>query len=173
MPYYVVGRLQTVAEGRLAAGPEKALAGGVARLLRRAAALHHRGVLGQPRAPGLKPRGRGAGRGVALCLRHARRQDRLGRRTPDLCPQDHHRAPRGVPYETAAGRHQRLPAHGRERIRRLRRRPRLGFDLRGLRHGQGGRAAGREAAGRGRDRRRLDDRRPTTTTWPSTRPPVR
>lgn len=116
-------------------------------------------MLGQPRPPGLEPRCRGACRGAPLCLRHARGQDCLGRGTPDLSPQNHHRPPRGLPPQAAAGGHQRLPAHGRERVRRLRRGPRLGLDFGRLRHGQGRRAAGRAAQGGGRHRRRRHDGR--------------
>ena len=83
----------------------------------------------------------------------------MGRGAPDLCPQDHHGPPRSVQNQAPAGGHQRLPAHVRERIRRFRRGTRLGVDLGGLRHGQGGRTAGREVSGRGGHRRRFDDRR--------------
>ena len=160
LPCYVAERLPTARTDRFAAGAQKAPAGGVAPLLRRTAPLHHRRMLGQPGPSGLEPRSRGAGRSAALRLRHARRPHRVGRRPPDLRPQDHHGAPRGVPPQAPAGRHQRLPAHGRKPLRRLRRRPRLGLDLGGVRHGEGRRAAGRAAQGGGRHRRRFDDGRP-------------
>ena len=85
----------------------------------------------------------------------------VGRRPPDLWSQDHHRPSRGgVPQQPPHGRHQRLPAHGRKPLRRLRRRP-LSVSISaafGIRLPRG--AAGEEAQGGGRDRRFVDDGRP-------------
>ena len=145
----------------LAARSEKALAGGVAPLLRRAAAVYHRPVRGQSGPSGLEPRRRGAGRRAALCLSTRPRTRSSG--TSATRPTPTRSSPgRCEAFRTKRlpGRHQRLSAHGRERVRRLRGRARLGVDFRGVRHGQGRRAAGRAAPGRGRDRRRFDDRRP-------------
>ena len=183
--------IQLARSSGFAAGSQTALARRIASLLRRAAALYHRTVRGQPRPSGVEPRCGGAGCGDPLRFRHARRPAGVGRRPSGLCAQDHHGAPRGVPHQPQAGGHQRLSAHRRESLRRFRRGPFVGLDLGRFRYGQGRRAARREAAGDRRDRRRRHDGRlgfrgdeqrraarptcwsfSTTTTWLSTRLPA-
>ena len=138
---------------------QKALRGGVARLLRRVATLYRRRMFGKSRTP----RGRvwGLWSWPPPCIMSSTRPPirSCGTWGTRPMPTRSSRPPRSVQNQAPAGGHQRLPAHVRERIRRFRRGTRLGVDLGGLRHGQGGRTAGREVSGRGGHRRRFDDRR--------------
>ena len=94
--------IQLARSSGFAAGSQTALARRIASLLRRAAALYHRTVRGQPRPSGVEPRCGGACCGDPL--RFDTPDDRLvGRRPSGLCAQDRHGAPRGVPHQPQAG----------------------------------------------------------------------
>jgi|GEM_PF-5655000 len=89
----------------------------------------------------------------ALRLQLPAGQDRVGRRSPGIPAQAHHRTPRSVPHHPPARRAQRFPAAGGEPARPLRRRARQHLDLRGARYGGRRPDEGRALPHRCRDRR--------------------
>ena len=116
-------------------------------------------LLDQSGASRIEPGCRRTDRRRALCIRHAAGQVRVRRGPPGLCAQDNHRTQGGFPQPQDRGRHQRLPQPRRERVRLLRRRPLLDFNLRGPGLCGGRETAGAAPQGHSPYRRRRDDRR--------------
>ncbi|CAA9322347.1 MAG: 1-deoxy-D-xylulose 5-phosphate synthase, partial [uncultured Gemmatimonadaceae bacterium] len=149
-PAYVHPRSRAVASRPQGHVPRRA-----ARAGRRRARPADRRLLADGGSHRRRARRGGAHGGDSRGVRRAARPGRVGRGAPGLPAQGAHRAPRADGEPATGGRDLGLPQAVRERVRRLRRRPRRHLHLGGAGHRHGSGPARRALQGAGRDRRRL------------------
>ncbi|CAA9341195.1 MAG: 1-deoxy-D-xylulose 5-phosphate synthase, partial [uncultured Gemmatimonadaceae bacterium] len=139
----------------VAGRPQGHVARRAARAGRRRAGATHRQLLAHGGAHRRRPRRGGAHGGDPRGVRHAARPARVGRGPPGVPAQGAHRASRADGEPAPGRRDLGVPQAVRERLRRLRRRPRGHLDLGGPRHRRGPGPARRPVQGGGGDRRRV------------------
>ena len=128
--------------------------------MRRTKANHHTGTCQQPGALCQQPRRSGDYSCNPLCVQHAIRPHRMGRRAPGSRTQDPDREEETVSHISPPEGAQALPLARRERIRHILLRARFQQHISRLGHGRSGKdeRRGRQAGGGG-DRRRQHERR--------------
>ena len=131
---------------RLARRSARADAGQAEEARGRAAAVPHRYGRADGRSLRRGARHRRADRRAALCIRHAARPHRVGRRPSGVSAQGADRPPRQAAHDQAQERPRAVPDAQRERIRHVRRRPFEHVDQRRARHGDRRRAQRRSRA---------------------------